>query len=266
MILALGLAASCNFALAQTPGATDSAAQPAAASDSAAPPLSAQAPAAAAPEPPQAAPTPARKPGFLGWLASPDAFRPELSALLILNRDPGAGVESTTFPQRSMGLGLEYSLGPSGLVTFEPGLTIHDAWYRYTAGGRAVTGIDTIFRDAWVMGFLLDFPFLYNLKLGAKSSIALGAGPAFNLRFGIKATTDTPDANVSGINAFLWDQGRFFMPSTHARYEYKVSERYRLGATLSMYWPIFNLWAGEGLGFFDQATFGLAVTLRSPLP
>jgi hypothetical protein len=70
---------------------------------------------------------------------------------------------------------------------------------------------------------------------------------------------------VSGINDWLWAKGRWFLPSTHLEYEYQAQGKIRMGAGLLAWWPIFNLWAGEGLGFFDQMMAGFTINLSFAL-
>lgn len=263
------LALVCLLALAggglpaqETPGATPPTdAAPAA-------PVPAESP--AAPESAVAAlPDGTTKKGFGAWLASPAAYRPEMGLLFIANLDPESGIATTHLITDSFGFALEYGLGGKGLWGFEPGLTVYGNYYTLSAAGKAVP-CGAELRDVYMIGALLDLPFLLELGLGPHFRISTGAGLAFHLRVGIKAAPDvgvqgdTSDdaAVIQAINSYFWSMGRFFLPSTILRFEYEAKEKFSLGLAIKAYWPIFNLWAGEDLGFFDQMILGAAITAR----
>ena len=224
-----------------------------------------------APAAPEAAVPAAATKSFGAWLASPLAYRPEMGLLFIANRDPEAGV-ATTPPlliTNSFGFSLEYGLGGKGLFGFEPGLTLYGSYYTLSAAGKAVP-CGAELRDVYMIGALLDLPFVLELRLGPSFNMAAGAGLALHLRVGIKAA---PDVGIQGdtsddaavlqtINLYYWSKGRFLLPSTLLRFEYAAREKLSFGLAFKAYWPVFNLWAGEDLGFFDQMILGVAVTAR----
>lgn len=223
-----------------------------------------------------AIPPAAGQPGLKDWLMNPAGARLELGAFLSLNTDPStqgpepiAGSLDTYtslpyFKASSLGLGLEYDLGHA--FSFEPGLQLsyesEQASYFWT-GTRPVPR-DSSMRDANVLGLLLDFPFSFNLDLGKSSRIALGLGPSFHFRYGLKAAPDVDTASVDAINSWFWGKARFLTLVSPIRYEHAVSDRHRLGAVLSIRWPLYSLWANE-VGIFDQTMVSLSVTLRRSL-
>ena len=238
--------------------------------------LSAQEAAAASPESPAATeaaaaavPATAAKTGFGAWLASSSAYRPEMGLLFIANLDPESGTATTHLITGSLGFALEYRLGGKGIVGFEPGLTVYSNYYTLSAAGKAVPSGAEL-RDVYMIGALLDLPFLLELQPAPRFRMAAGAGLTLHLRAGIKAA---PDIGVQGdtsddkavlqtINSYFWSMGRFFLPSTILRFEYATEKKFSFGLAFKAYWPIFNLWAGEDLGFFDQMILGVALTAR----
>jgi len=217
---------------------------------------------------PTGAPAAARK-GFGAWLASPSAYRPELGLIFIANLDPESGIATTHLITDSFGFALEYGLGSKGLFGFEPGLTLYGNYYTLSAAGKAVP-CGAELRDVYMIGALLDLPFLLELRLGPRFHMSAGAGLTLHLRVGIKAAPDIgiqgdtsdDDAVLQTINLYYWSMGRFFLPSTILRFEYAAKEKLSFGLAFKAYWPIFNLWAGEDLGFFDQMILGVALTAR----
>jgi hypothetical protein len=204
------------------------------------------------------------KPGFFGYWGSPLAIRPIFGEVLFINRDPGA----TTLTLNPvlipiLGAALDYPVG-KGYFRFQPSFLFYNSIYEYTAAGRAVPG-NVEYRSAYVYGILFDLPFLYEFRLGKGSILRTGLGLALNARYGFKAAAEVPDSEVTGINDWLWAKGRWFLPSTHLEYEYQAQGKIRMGAGLLAWWPIFNLWAGEGLGFFDQMMAGFTINLSFAL-
>jgi hypothetical protein len=187
-----------------------------------------------------------------GLGASPLSFSAGSSAMLTLNLDPEAG--KVNFPldvNYGLTAGLGLDIEGSGLLSFEPRLMVYRSWYYWTDSGKAVP-VDVDNREVWLMGAALDLPLGLALPLGKNLDFTASLGLGFNLRLGIKAESTVSDARVSQINDYLWAQGRFFTPTTALGLRFRVNEGLvaRLGA--KAWWPIYNLWAGEGLGFFDQ--------------
>ena len=222
-----------------------------------------------APAAPEAAVPAAATKSFGARLASPLAYRPEMGLLFIANLDPGSGTATTHLITNSFGLALEYGLGSAGRFDFEPGFTLYGSYYTLSAAGKAVP-CGAELRDVYMIGALLDLPFVLELRLGPSFNMAAGAGLALHLRVGIKAA---PDVGIQGdtsddaavlqtINLYYWSKGRFLLPSTLLRFEYAAREKLSFGLAFKAYWPVFNLWAGEDLGFFDQMILGVAVTAR----
>ena len=68
------------------------------------------------------------------------------------------------------------------------------------------------------------------------------------------------------MNQYFWDKARFSTPSTPAvRRQYRLTDRVVVGLTGRVLWPIYNLWTGEGYGFFDQGMYLLELSMRYKL-
>ena len=145
--------------------------------------------------------------GFLGWLASPQAYRPEMGLLFIANLDPDAGTASTHLITNNAGISLEYAVDGKGLVTFEPYLGFYGNYYTLSDSGKAVP-CGAELRDVYMIGLTLDTPFFFNFRLGQKLRFSAGAGLLFHLRVGIKAADDI------GIQGDTSDDTRSSRPST----------------------------------------------------
>ncbi|HRY72038.1 MAG TPA: hypothetical protein P5165_02340 [Spirochaetia bacterium] len=254
LALVLALFAALGSASAQAaPGSP--AAPPAAAADA---PVTGQ-PAQAAPpaESPAAGPAAgSRTRGF-----APAAIRYELGVVAALNLDSGTGTASLV--TNILGASLSFPLAPASRLSFEPGADLYWAYYGEVAD-RAVP-IELENRDAFVLALLLDAPLSYAIPLSEDFRLSLGAGLAFDLRVGIKAAEEVADETVAAINSYLWSKGRFLMPSTFLRIEYRLTENFDFGFAARAFWPLYNLWAGEGLPLLDQGIFGGSLVVRQRL-
>jgi hypothetical protein len=200
---------------------------------------------------------PAAASPFTKFLATPAALRPGLDVLVGLNLDSSS--ETMNLMTSGLSCGLEYPLG-SGF-SFEPSLDAYWGYYELSASSRAVpTEISD--RDVYAFGLLLDLPIVYTLRLGADFSLSGGLGLCFEPRVGIKAAKDVEDSTVASINAYFWSDGRFFMPSSLLRAEYRLNDKMSIGLGSTFHWPIYNLWAGEDLSFFDQSLIDSSLSIR----
>ena len=116
-------------------------------------------------------------------------------------------------------------------------------------------------RQAWVLGLLLDFPIAFSLPLGRILDFTASAGLCLNLRVGIKADPSVVDSNVKSINGYLWASARFVMPTTAAGFRLKINDSLVGNLVVKAWWPVSNLWSGEGLGFLDQTMVALNLSI-----
>ena len=112
------------------------------------------------------------------------------------------------------------------------------------------------------MLFLVEAPVVYKIPLGEKMTLGMGAGIGLNLRLGFSAASEVPSSTVQAINGYFWDNGRFANLSSLLRIEYRLTERVDFGFTARAFWPMYNLWTNEKLGFFDQGIFGGVLLVR----
>jgi hypothetical protein len=161
----------------------------------------------------------------------------------------------------NFGAGVSFPFSALPRLAFAPSGDIYYYNTEYSANGQPVPGDEGGFASAFVLGLLLNAPVVYSYPISDTISVSGGLGLAFDLRAAI--TTDAAKAgNTALINAYLWDQGRFFMPSTALRFEYKLTERVGFGFNGRFFWPIYNWWSGESYGFFDQSKYLIDLVVR----
>jgi hypothetical protein len=191
------------------------------------------------------------------FFARPAALRPSLGVLFGLNLDSNS--KTSHLITSNLGCGLEYPLG-SGF-SFEPNLGAYWNYYELSASGRAVP---TEISEGYIyaFGLLVDLPLVYTLRLGDRFSLAAGAGLCLHSRLGIKSLQSVEDDYAASVNSYFWSAGRFFLPSSLLRLEYRLNEKISVGLGGKFLWPIFNLWAGENLSFFDQSLIDASMSFR----
>lgn len=157
----------------------------------------------------------------------------------------------------NVGAGVVLPLISNPRWAFEPSANLY-YYYCEFANGRAVPG-DATLSDAFVLGLLVDAPFVYSFPIGGRFTAGAGGGLCLDLRFAF----DTPPyGNLGAIYGYLWDKARFILPSALARAEYRLTERVEFGLELRAMLPVFNLWTPDSPGFFDQAIFMVDMALR----
>ncbi len=189
--------------------------------------------------------------------SAPASVRPGLGVVIALNLDESS--ETASLITNILGASLEVPF--AGGFAFEPGADLYWAYYELSARGRAVP-TEVSDRMAFVLGLLLDLPFTYTVPLGGHFRLAFGLGLALNARVGFLADKSVTNDELMAINRYFWEVGRFAMPSTLLRIEYRLTERFDFGFAARALWPLFNLWTAEELPFLDQGIFGGSLVIR----
>ena len=202
-------------------------------------------------------------------LEAPVAIRPTWGVVIESLLDPSLSTPGATVrvPTPSinfnLGCGVIMPFNPDSHFSFEPSADFYYYNAEYTTSGQVVPTAEEQ-SSAFVLGLLLDSPVSFSLPVGRNFTFGVGIGLCLDLR--VAFTTDpTKAGNTPLMNRFLWDKARFLMPSTRIRGEYALTERVKFGFTGRVLWPVFNLWAGEGFGFFDQGEYLVDLTIRYKL-
>ncbi len=201
----------------------------------------------------------AQAPSVFSRLGSPRDLSLGTIGILIANNDPGTD-SSATHLTGGLSATASYPLGDSPVLDLRPNLVLWRSWYYWTLAGKAVpVGVED--RDVWLLGILLDLPLTFHRPLGKDMEYSAGLGLCLNLRLGFKADAAESDATVAKINSYLWSSARFIMPTTSAGLSLRINDKLSGNLGIKVYWPVYNLWAGEGLGFLDQAMATLSLSI-----
>jgi hypothetical protein len=193
-------------------------------------------------------------------LEAPDTLRANWGVLVesLTNPDLSSNVSSPSI-NFSFGAGLSMPWAPDSPLSFAPSADIYYYYGEFTSGQPVAT--DEAFSSTFVLGILLNAPLVYTFPLSPKINLSAGAGLCLDLRFAFPSG-ELDKSAAAKSNSYYWGMGRFLTPSTILRFEYSLNERVGFGLSGRVLWPIYNLWTGEGYGFFDQAKYIVALVIR----
>ncbi len=149
-------------------------------------------------------------------------------------------------------VGLTVPLLKMNLFTIRTGIDFWGNYYAYN-GTRALPQEIEAPGDRWnwVLSTLIDTRF--GMEYAFNSTILAGAdiGLAFLLRFPI-VSSDVAKNDRLALMQYLFGKGRFFYPSNDIYLTWNVYEKFSLSFNLKILYPLFHLWDGESLPFYDQ--------------
>jgi hypothetical protein len=196
-------------------------------------------------------------------LEAPDTLRANWGVLVESLTNPALSSHvSSPSINFNFGAGVSMPLSPDSRWSFGPSADLYWYYGEFNSGQPVAT--DEAFSSTFVMGLLLNAPVVYSIPLNPKFTLSAGGGLCLDLRFAFKSG-DLDASAAKASNAYFWGMGRFLTPSTTLRIEYKLTERVGFGFSARVLWPIYNIWTGEGYGFFDQGKYLLSLVVRYKL-
>ncbi len=164
----------------------------------------------------------------------------------------------------SFGVGVEIELSEQG--SLQPELWFYlqeyialDA-YDKTVPTQIETG-SAVGDIANTLSLALEIPWVYTLTFPDAPDWSVSGRGGLALVFRIPvAGVDGSDA---GPVAGYWIAGRFLYPYIGVGADYRFTDRMEIGAGVSWYVPVYNLWdGGEQTGFLDETMLRYGLTVR----
>lgn len=158
---------------------------------------------------------------------------------------PGYGAPSPLLQS----FGVSMPLRSDGPFFLEPSIEFFGTYYEWT-GARAVPTRYESGIGFFTVGSLLSLQagMLYPVSKSLEMGGALGID--FYLRFPLEFQNTAADTG-DGLTYF-YTQGRFIYPETRFTTRWHVADGVTLAFTLRALYPLFHLWDGENLPFYDQ--------------
>jgi len=196
-------------------------------------------------------------------LEAPDTLRANWGVLVESLTNPALSSHvSSPSINFNFGAGISMLFAPESRWSFAPSADIYYYYGEFNSGQPVAT--DEAFSSTFVLGLLLNAPAVYSIPLSPQITVSAGAGLCLDLRFAFNSG-DLDAGAAKASNAYFWGMARFLTPSTVLRFEYKLTERVGFGFSGRVLWPAYNLWTGEGYGFFDQGKYLLSLVVRYKL-
>jgi hypothetical protein len=158
-----------------------------------------------------------------------------------------------------------------GPLAVEASLDIYGVDYDWPPGmNKAVlTGPD--YRAAFVLNPILGISLLGRFDIAQTVTIRAYGGPSADLRicflsYNLEADEVDPNTGiklqdmVGNIAAYLWTEGRWFLPVAGLGVDYRVLPGLTIGLDGRVWFPLYRLWTEENLTPMEGWRFGVGFT------
>jgi hypothetical protein len=165
-----------------------------------------------------------------------------------------------------LGVGTTLDLGLG--FAWEPALDFFTGTDLWDPFNSTVLPTELSWRTSYTMNFLVQLPFSYTFRFAKSWSVALALGPAFDLRWGLLNVGPSDVASASPdmpkINAWFWEQGRWFQPETALRVGYRLTDRVEFSFSGLAYWPVYDFWLSpKPTSMFENGIFGGELLIKA---
>ncbi|MGP1439220.1 MAG: hypothetical protein ACTTJ3_00580 [Treponema sp.] len=178
--------------------------------------------------------------------------------------------------EASFALGFEYGYRVAKYFEIQPSFELSFLHHLWTGKMVALSEIEN--RTAFTFAFTAELPFMLAFDV-QRWTLSFGASLALLIRFsaldlGVKGdeigrNRITAKEEVSKINSYFWQEGRWFYPAIRAKCEYTFESGWKAGLLFSAYLPISNIWASPKaetssgkIPFFHDSIFNLAIIIH----
>ena len=157
-------------------------------------------------------------------------------------------------------LGISMPIKSDGPFFLEPSIEFFGSYYEVDPiTGRTVPAPYESGTSFLTIGSLITLQsgLLYTLSKDIEMGGALGVD--FLIRFPFEFQNPSSATNIGDGVTYFYSQGRFIYPETRFITRWHVVEGVTLAFTLRGMYPLFHLWDGESLPFYDQLLVGLDI-------
>ena len=185
-------------------------------------------------------------------------------ALSITEIDPTVGImyigNSAGISPVVQTIGASMMLRGDGPFFLEPTL---DFFYTYydASGPRTVPAPYESGTGMFTLGALATFQ--AGLLYPVSKSVEIGGALGFDLLIRVPIELQNTNIDPGAAMAYFYGMARFIYPESRFIFRWRVADGVGLIFTLRAMYPLFHLWDGEGLPFYDQlmAAFDLGFAI-----
>lgn len=149
-------------------------------------------------------------------------------------------------------LGFHIPVFRKNLFVISTGMLFWGNYYAYN-GARALPQEMEAPGDLWnwTLASMIDSKFGIEYPFNDTLTAGSDLGLSFLLRFPIVSSKNAGADSISVLKYFF-SAGRFFYPETSIYLIWKLSKGWAVSFTATSYYPVFHLWDGGNLPFYDQ--------------
>ena len=149
-------------------------------------------------------------------------------------------------------IGITLPLFQKNIFTIRSGINFWGNYYAYN-GSRALPQEIEAPEDRWnwILATNIDTRFGINYRFNKSIEAGADTSLAFLLRFPIVSSEIAKNDKLSLLQYFF-GKGRFFYPANDLYFTWNVYNKLALSFNTKIMYPLFHLWDGESLPFYDQ--------------
>ena len=176
----------------------------------------------------------------------------------------------------SFALGFEYEYKIAKYFEISPSFELSFLHHLWTGKMASLSEVEN--RTAFTFAFIAELPLMLIFDI-QKWTLSFGPSLGILMRFsaldlGIKAgdvgtNGITAKEEVSKINKYFWQEGRWLYPALRAKVEYTSESGWKAGLLFSAYLPIANAWSSPNaetasgkVPFSHDSIFNLAIIMH----
>ena len=162
--------------------------------------------------------------------------------------------------------GISLPLNLNGTFAIVPEIDLFGTQYQLVGSGpRSIPTEVEYASSVWMLGIVVSPAVRFQLHVAKTLDWGMSLSPSIILH--VPTTSyDLTSAQIGTITSYLYSKGRFFLPSAATFLDWQVLPKISLEFRVRSFFPIFHLWDGERLAFYDQlmidGTLGIRFALR----
>lgn len=158
--------------------------------------------------------------------------------------------------------GVTLPLSLSRSFSLAPEIDVFGTQYQTAPGGtRSIPTEIEAPSAVWLLSVAVVPAIRYELHFGRRLAWGMEAAPA--VVFHIPTVSwGVTSAQVRSITSYFYQEGRFFYPEAGTFFLWQPFASLGLEVRLRAFLPVFHLWDGAGLPFYDQLLVGGSIGLR----
>ncbi len=161
--------------------------------------------------------------------------------------------------------GVSVPITLSSSFALVPELDLFGTQYQLVGSGPRAIPTEIEYKSSvFMLGVLFDPAIRYTLPITKVLSWGVSLSPAFLLRIPTQSW-DLTSQQIATATSYFYAQERFFYPSTGTFFLWQVYPNIGLEVRLRAFFPVFHLWDGEGLPFYDQLIIDGSIGFRFAL-